>query len=148
MPIYKSREEFQNAREGSDKLEFAKRDGMYYTGKDYDRLMQQEQDAKTAEENRGAGSMSRRAKALASDVAETAVNDMAGKRSGVSTRMTDRENRLAEEGKEARARLSASKVQRIEPKKKGGVIKMAKGGSVSKRADGCAQRGKTRGKMV
>jgi len=36
-------------------------------------------------------------------------------------------------------------------KKKGGCVKMAKGGSVSsasKRADGCAQRGKTRGKLV
>ena len=37
-------------------------------------------------------------------------------------------------------------------KAKGGAIKMAKGGSVkssaSKRADGCAVRGKTRGKMV
>jgi hypothetical protein len=36
-------------------------------------------------------------------------------------------------------------------KKKGGCVKMAKGGSVgsaSKRADGCAVRGKTRGKMV
>ena len=36
-------------------------------------------------------------------------------------------------------------------KKKGGCVKMAKGGSVgsaSKRADGIAQRGKTRGKMV
>ena len=37
--------------------------------------------------------------------------------------------------------------------KKGGKVKMAKGGyakggSASKRADGCAQRGKTRGKMV
>ena len=28
------------------------------------------------------------------------------------------------------------------------VKKMAKGGSVSARADGCAQRGKTRGRMV
>ena len=32
--------------------------------------------------------------------------------------------------------------------KKGGCVKMAKGGSASKRADGIAQRGKTRGKMV
>jgi hypothetical protein len=32
-------------------------------------------------------------------------------------------------------------------KKKGGCVKMAKGGYV-KAADGCAQRGKTRGKMV
>ena len=28
------------------------------------------------------------------------------------------------------------------------AVKMAAGGSASKRADGCAQRGKTRGKMV
>jgi hypothetical protein len=33
-------------------------------------------------------------------------------------------------------------------KKKGGCVKMAAGGSASKRADGCAQRGKTRGKVV
>lgn len=32
-------------------------------------------------------------------------------------------------------------------KKAGGKVKMASGGSVSKRADGCAQRGKTKGKM-
>ena len=35
--------------------------------------------------------------------------------------------------------------------KKGGSVKakkMAKGGSASSRADGCAQRGKTRGKMI
>ena len=32
--------------------------------------------------------------------------------------------------------------------KKGGCVKMAKGGSASKRADGIAQRGKTRGKIV
>ena len=32
--------------------------------------------------------------------------------------------------------------------KKGGCVKMAKGGSASSRGDGCAQRGKTRGKML
>lgn len=32
--------------------------------------------------------------------------------------------------------------------KKGGSIKMAKGGSASSRADGCAVRGKTKGRMV
>lgn len=32
--------------------------------------------------------------------------------------------------------------------KKGGSVKMAKGGSASNRADGCAQRGKTKGRMV
>jgi hypothetical protein len=32
--------------------------------------------------------------------------------------------------------------------KSGGCVKMAKGGSASSRADGCAQRGKTKGRMV
>jgi len=32
--------------------------------------------------------------------------------------------------------------------KKGGAVKMAKGGSVSARADGIAQRGKTKGRIV
>lgn len=32
--------------------------------------------------------------------------------------------------------------------KKGGSVKMAKGGSVSKRADGCAMKGKTKGRMI
>jgi len=32
--------------------------------------------------------------------------------------------------------------------KSGGCVKMAKGGSASSRADGCAQRGKTKGKVV
>jgi hypothetical protein len=32
--------------------------------------------------------------------------------------------------------------------KKGGCVKMKSGGSASARADGCAQRGKTRGRMV
>ena len=32
--------------------------------------------------------------------------------------------------------------------KKGGCVKMAKGGTASSRADGCAVKGKTRGKMV
>ena len=38
-----------------------------------------------------------------------------------------------------------------QPYKKGGCVKKAKGGSVgsaSKRADGCAQRGKTKGRMI
>jgi hypothetical protein len=44
-------------------------------------------------------------------------------------------------GGEAKKRLDSSK-------KKGGVIKMAKGGSVSRRADGCCVKGKTKGKML
>ena len=33
-------------------------------------------------------------------------------------------------------------------KKRGGCMKMAKGGSASARADGCAVKGKTKGKLV
>ena len=51
---------------------------------------------------------------------------------------------MAEDAEEGSRRLRA----RNEMKKGGGVKKFASGGSVSSRADGCAQRGKTRGKMV
>jgi hypothetical protein len=43
---------------------------------------------------------------------------------------------------------AAENYQKTKDNKAGGMIKMAKGGSASARADGCAQRGKTRGKMV
>lgn len=46
---------------------------------------------------------------------------------------------------------SAYSIMSEHSKKKGGAVKMAKGGSVgsaSKRADGCAQRGKTKGRMI
>jgi hypothetical protein len=43
---------------------------------------------------------------------------------------------------------AAANYQKTKDNKAGGMIKMAKGGSASSRADGCAQRGKTRGKMV
>lgn len=49
----------------------------------------------------------------------------------------------AQAAKEAKAPTTATTMG----KKKGGCVKMAKGGYV-KAADGCAQRGKTRGKMV
>ena len=50
----------------------------------------------------------------------------------------------AQAAKEAKAPTTATTMG----KKKGGCVKMAKGGSASARADGCAQRGKTRGKIV
>jgi hypothetical protein len=45
--------------------------------------------------------------------------------------------------------IMREKIEKPEAKRKGGEVKMAKGGSVSasKRADGIAQRGKTKGKM-
>jgi hypothetical protein len=62
----------------------------------------------------------------------------------------EKDARTAKElaAKEAAAKSGATGMKR------GGKVsackptKMAKGGSVSSRADGCAQRGKTRGKMV
>lgn len=49
----------------------------------------------------------------------------------------------AQAAKEAKAPTTATTMG----KKKGGCVKMAKGGYV-RSADGCAQRGKTRGKLV
>lgn len=46
------------------------------------------------------------------------------------------------------AASAASAASSPNKKAKGGCVKMAKGGSVSSRADGVAQRGKTKGKMV
>jgi hypothetical protein len=43
---------------------------------------------------------------------------------------------------------AAENYQKTKDNKKGGMIKMAKGGSASSRADGCCVKGKTRGKMV
>lgn len=44
--------------------------------------------------------------------------------------------------------VAASAASSPNKKAKGGCVKMAKGGSVSSRADGIAQRGKTKGKIV
>jgi hypothetical protein len=43
---------------------------------------------------------------------------------------------------------AAENYQKTKDNKAGGMIKMSKGGSASARADGCAVKGKTRGKMV
>lgn len=53
-----------------------------------------------------------------------------------------------EDKEEEKAAAAAGMAPQPGMKKGGKVKKMAKGGSASKRADGCAQRGKTRGKMV
>lgn len=45
-------------------------------------------------------------------------------------------------------RKKIKEVEIIGARKGGYVKKMAKGGSASSRADGCAKRGKTRGKMI
>jgi hypothetical protein len=51
-----------------------------------------------------------------------------------------------EKEEEERKKMAAMGVK---PMKKGGAVKkMAKGGSASSRADGCVQRGKTKGRFV
>ena len=57
---------------------------------------------------------------------------------------------IAEERERKKQRGEVQMPDTAQPamKKGGKVKKMAKGGSASKRADGIAQRGKTRGKMV
>jgi hypothetical protein len=43
---------------------------------------------------------------------------------------------------------AAENYQKTKDNKKGGMIKMSKGGSASARADGCATKGKTKGRIV
>ena len=72
--------------------------------------------------------------------------------------IVDKDNpRFSKETREGRGYAEAKKMGRVavgidsleepEGKAKGGAVKMAKGGSVSSRADGIAQRGKTKGRM-
>jgi hypothetical protein len=53
-----------------------------------------------------------------------------------------------EKKRQAREAEAAAQAAKGGMKRGGKVKKMAAGGSASKRADGCAQRGKTRGKMI
>ena len=55
-----------------------------------------------------------------------------------------KESKLDRDAAELQAALGKDVVVKTEMKAKGGVIKS----SASKRADGCAQRGKTKGRMV
>ena len=64
------------------------------------------------------------------------------------TRQKDKIGGLEDEVAALRAEQEAAAAAKSGMKKGGRVKKMAAGGSASKRADGCAQRGKTRGKMV
>jgi hypothetical protein len=57
-------------------------------------------------------------------------------------------DRLMGENEALRGQMEAAQGAPTGMKKGGKVKKMAAGGSASKRADGCAIKGKTRGKMV
>lgn len=69
-------------------------------------------------------------KSIAESMQQPAIDDYA--RSQIS-------NKAAQAGREAEAEVK----REMRGKKKGGMV-----GSASKRADGCAMRGKTRGRMV
>jgi len=69
------------------------------------------------------------------------------KRAGILQRMRDQDNARKKTG-EASRRQDSGDLGTLFPLKRGGNVKAyAQGGSVSSRADGCAQRGKTRGMM-
>ncbi len=55
---------------------------------------------------------------------------------------------IADKLQDMKNKKAAENYQKTKDNKAGGVIKMSKGGSASARADGCAVKGKTRGKMV
>lgn len=61
-----------------------------------------------------------------------------------------RDKQKEKEAAQAAMKAAPGVAKAVQPgMKKGGKVKtMASGGSASKRADGCAQRGKTRGKIV
>jgi hypothetical protein len=61
-----------------------------------------------------------------------------------------RDKQKEKEAAQAAMKAAPGAAKAVQPgMKKGGKVKqMASGGSASKRADGCAQRGKTRGKII
>jgi hypothetical protein len=65
---------------------------------------------------------------------------------GIIPTMLSNQRRKKKDGTEMTA-VEAAVVEKPAMRKGGKVKKMASGGSASKRADGIAQRGKTRGKM-
>ena len=86
------------------------------------------------------------------------TDPVAGMPSPMEQAYKDRKDRLMEEmakrEQEADKKRSDKSMmmlppsEMMRPKKKGGMKKGGSVSSASKRADGCAQRGKTRGKMV
>jgi hypothetical protein len=64
---------------------------------------------------------------------------------------TMKNQRAAEDFEKRKAQANADAVKGVKTgihNKAGGCVKMAKGGSASARADGCATKGKTKGRMV
>jgi hypothetical protein len=63
-------------------------------------------------------------------------------------KMQEAKSAAADAKEAAKNEADYNKSLTTESKKKGGMAKMASGGSASSRADGCCTKGKTRGKMV
>ena len=68
--------------------------------------------------------------------------------SGKETKAEEKAERKATGGSKTAYKRAEKMYEGETMKKGGGVKKMASGGSASKRADGIAQRGKTKGKML
>ena len=110
--------------------------GKRMSGDEHRTMQRRQADEKAVAEAEEASKFSSKAKAAASDVLSgigSVLHSKAVKPTSEFYRLRETEHL----GDEAKKRLDSGK-------KKGRVIKMAKGGSASSRADGCAIRGKTR----
>jgi len=134
MPKYDSVKDLPNQLQS-----WEKKDGKVYTGKDLDEVEDKRAAKKEIAAGAEASKFSSKAKAAIHDAivgaGTLAQRGETTPRSSEMRRLQDVEAR----GKQAKERLGM---------KKGGAVKMAKGGSASSRADGCATKGKTKGRMI
>jgi hypothetical protein len=125
MPIVKS-----SSQVPADVFDMESRNGKTYYGKELEELRKQERQEKAQKQLEKDESFGGKASAVLEDVG-SAVRKMQGMSEPSLGSATAARKRRVEEAKKEIG------------KKKGGTVK-----SASARADGCAQRGKTRGRMV
>ena len=122
----------------SDKIEFVKRDGKTYTGKDMERILAREKDEETVSSLESEVGIGGKLKAYGSDAADALRGIVKMDTSGGSRAARDKYDQNKESYERAKSRLKENNYR------KGGKVKA----SASSRGDGIAQRGKTRGRMV
>ena len=114
--------------------------GLYAKEKDIPRKIK---DAITGEDDYGT-SLSKGAMYAADKAAKEHRSEASG--AGKTRGQVDSE--AMDVARKAAREAAAEERREARGMKKGGAVKRAKGGSASSRADGCAMRGKTRGKMI
>ena len=117
-----------------------------------DAMKNKENDEKIVRDSADASKTSTKIKAHLSDALSSVGSILHPKIVEENKRLSGRSSEvehfrnMERQGADAQKRLDAAK-EKNNGMKKGGVVKMAKGGSASSRADGCATKGKTRGMM-